>query len=456
MRSLTLKLTLAFLLIGLTGAVLVAVIIRQRTNKAFDQFILTREQQALVNSLVSYHQANGNWQGLPTNLPLIFNAQPLNGDDRRDSSRGWARFVLVNSDRKVVSSAQPELVGQILSSRDLEGAIELIDNGKVIGWLLLTPTPRQWTPNTPEEQFLRTVNSATLAGALVAGALALVLGSLLAVTMTRSLRELTMATVEIARGKLGLQVQVRSKDELGQLAASFNKMSVDLEQATQARRQMTADIAHELRSPLSVISGYAEALSDGKLPGSPETFGILYLETQYLNRLIDDLRTLSLADAGELSLVLQPVKPHMILERAATRHTVAAQQKGIVLRVDANPGLPEIMLDVERMAQVFDNLILNAFRYTAHGGEILLSAISENGSVRMQVRDTGRGIDPDDIAHVFDRLYRADKSRQQNGESGLGLAIARSIVEAHGGTIDVNSEIGKGATFTISIRIASS
>ncbi len=298
---------------------------------------------------------------------------------------------------------------------------------------------------------MRNVNRATFLSALVASALALTLGSLLAFTLTRSLRELTEATVQIAQGKLGLQVKIRSRDELGELASSFNKMSRDLARAIQARRQMTADIAHELRTPLSVISGYAEALNDGKLPGTPEIYSILYQETQHLSRLVEDLRLLSLADAGELTLNLHPVSPVALLERLAGRHAVLAQQKGIALRLEADPHLPPAPMDAERMTQALDNLITNALRYTPRGGEIVLAARMVNNGLVLEVRDNGSGIAPEDLLHIFERFYRGDKSRSQNGESGLGLAIAKSIVEAHGGRISADSAPAKGTTITISL-----
>jgi signal transduction histidine kinase len=270
--------------------------------------------------------------------------------------------------------------------------------------------------------------------------------------MTRSLRDLTEVTVEIARGRFGKQVKVRSKDEIGKLATSFNQMSLDLEKATKARQQMTADIAHDLRSPLSVITGYAEALSDNKLPGNQEVYNILLQETKHLDHLVDDLRLLSLADAGELSLSLQPTRPHALLERVVARHTATAKQRQITLLIDAEEDLPLVNVDVERMSQVLDNLILNAFRYTPEGGKVLLGAYAADGVVQIKVKDTGRGITAEDLPHIFDRFYRGDKSRQHNGESGLGLAIAKSMVEAHGGKISVESAPGQGAEFTISLN----
>jgi two-component system, OmpR family, sensor histidine kinase BaeS len=451
-RSITFKLTLAFLLVGLTGSVLVAVIFRERTQTAFDQFIVNRDQQVLVNSLTQYYQAVGSWEGVANDIYTLLLTQSRSPDPGRDFGRDWTRFILIDANQQIVYSINPVQIGQFISSHDLEQAIPLKTNGQMVGSLLLVPLTRQQIPDSPEARFFRDVNSATFISALVASALALILGGFLAFTMTRSLRELTEATVEISQGKLGRQVKVRSKDELGELASSFNKMSLDLEQATRARRQMTADIAHDLRSPLSVIAGYTEALSDGKLPSSPEIYNILHQETRHLNRLVDDLRTLSLADSGELSLTLLPAQPQALLERVAARHAVAAQQNRITLRVEPSQELPLVAVDGERMAQVLDNLILNAFRYTSPGGEIILSARTSGEKVLIQVRDNGSGIAPDDLPMVFDRFYRGDKSRQQNGESGLGLAIAKSIVEAHHGTILAKSEPGKGATFIISLE----
>ena len=451
MRSLATKLTLAFLLVGVTGAVLVAVIVQRRTRLAFDEFILNREQQVLVANLVLYYQNNGSWEGLPGNLPALLADSPRFSSDAHDDERNWAGLTLVGPDRVVIFSSLPNQVGKTITKSILERGAALELNGETIGWLLVTPNARELIPNSAEDIFLRNVNRATLTSALVAALLALVLGGALALTLTRSLRELTEATVEIARGRFGKQVKVRSKDELGDLAASFNQMSLDLERATQSRRQMTADIAHDLRSPLSVLSGYAEALSDGKLTGNPEIYTILHQETNHLSRLVEDLRLLSLADAGELPLLLQPVTPQALLERTAARHAVTAQQRGITLRVAVDASLPQVNVDVERMSQVLDNLILNAFRYTPSGGEVVLAGRAAQGKVELQVQDNGSGISPEDLPHIFDRFYRGDKARRESSESGLGLAIAKSIVEAHRGQISAQSSPGQGATFTITL-----
>ncbi len=326
-------------------------------------------------------------------------------------------------------------------------------DGVIVGWLTINPRTLARVSGTPERKFLEWINQVILVSSLAAMAIALLLGIALAQGLTRPIRELTNATQSLAQGNLGTQVTIRSKDELGRLAEAFNQMSTDLERATQARRQMTADIAHDLRSPLSVILGYTEALSDGKLEGTPEVFEVMYKEAGHLNHLIEDLRTLSLVDAGELPFYLQWVKPADLLEHAAVAYRPLCKQKSIELATEIQPDLALINVDPERMAQILGNLIGNALRYTPADGKISLKASSGQGHIELHVHDSGPGIAPEEQANVFHRFYRSDPSRSHNGETGLGLAIAKSLVEAQGGLIRLQSEPGKGAHFIIEFPV---
>lgn len=452
MRSLAFKLALAFLLVGLSGSVFVAIFVQQNTQTAFNQFIVDQGQANLVSNLEQYYQTNGSWNGISSGQISQSPGQPPPNSGGRHP--GIPNYTLLAPDRTVILGDQGSPAGMVYSGGNINKAVPIRVNGQTVGYLVPDNSPGQFQANSPEGAFLQRVRQATLLSGMFAAALALLLGGVLAYTLTRSIHELKDATEEIAQGNLGRQVDIRSKDELGDLAVSFNKMSSDLARSNQIRRQMTADIAHDLRTPLSVLSGYTEALSDGKLPGNAEVYGILYNETQFLRRLVDDLRTLSLADAGELSLNLQPTQPRLILEQAAARHSIAGQQRKVAITVRPGQELPLVQVDPERMAQVFDNLIGNALRYTEEGGEISLSGEVQDSQVLLQIKDNGRGITQEDLPNIFDRFYRGDKSRQPTGESGLGLAISKSIVEIHHGSISVESQPGQGAVFSIRLPAA--
>jgi len=362
-------------------------------------------------------------------------------------------ITLADKDGVVLYSNRPGDTGISLSARELSNATPIVMDGETVGLLVLRLAQSPFAPGTPERLFLNNVNQAIILGALLAVLVALLLGGFFAYTLTRSLRELTAATREIAGGDLGYQVEVRSRDELGELAASFNQMSADLAKSNHARRQMTADIAHDLRSPLSVILGYTEALNDGKLEGTAEVFGVIHREAGQLSHLIDDLRTLSLADAGELPLDLQPVSPQEILVEVSRAYKQQAELKEIALSLDTAPDLPGIIADPNRLNQVLGNLMSNALRYTPPGGEIILGARMEREQLVITVQDNGKGIAGEDLPYIFNRFFRSDPSRSEHGETGLGLAIARSLVELQGGEISVESEPGMGTTFMIRFSI---
>jgi signal transduction histidine kinase len=452
MRSLSLKLTLAFLLVGVLAVALVGTIVRVRSQNAYDRWIYDQGVSAMSTALESYYEGNGSWDGVQQMLASR-RMEGMRFDPRRSS------MALLDSNRQPIL-----LIGEIsrnfgLSESSPGRAVPLTVGGDAVGYLLLDrlPVPPPDRRFLPEELFLQRVGRATLYGALGAIILALLVGALLARTLSRPIRELTEATQAVARGELGRQVPVRSSDEIGQLAASFNQMSVDLARTTDARKQMTADVAHELRTPLSVILGYTEALEDGKLRGDTQAYAAMHETALHLQRVVDDLRILALADANELPLNRRAVDPRALLERAALTFATPAQQAGVSLSLDAAEDLPEVHVDPDRISQVLNNLVSNALRHTPPGGAISLSAAERAGdqAVSFRVADTGSGIAPEDLPFVFDRFYRGDKARvTQNGESGLGLAIVRSIVEGHGGAVKVASAAGEGTTFTLSLPIS--
>lgn len=441
MNSFAVKLTLGFVLIGIIGAVLVAAITGRWTRAEFDRFVTGRTQQALAETLAVYYRTQGNWQGVDRFIAGNDNLQTYSD-----------RLILVDAQRQVVFGGG--LTGPPYAFGSLASGLLIEVDGRQVGTLLIRggapPNNRGRVP--PETAFLSNVKRASILSALIATLLALALGAALTRALMQPIRELTAATQAMARGQLGLQVNVRSEDEIGRLAAAFNQMSADLARASRTQKQITADIAHDLRTPLSILRGYTEGLKDGALDGNSNLYAIMHEEVIYLERLVNDLRTLSLADAGALTLNRRVVDPKALLERTGLKYVLAAEQVGLQLRLEAPDDLPSISADLDRMTQVLNNLVSNALQYTT-AGEIVLAADAADNQVRLHVRDTGVGIPPDALPHVFDRFYRADQSRQRSPQaaSGLGLAIAKALVEAHGGQIAVTSTVGVGTDFTITL-----
>ncbi|MEW5870525.1 MAG: ATP-binding protein [Chloroflexota bacterium] len=453
-RSLAARLILAFLLVSLIVALLGAWIARWLTVQEFQRLVLEQAQTRFITNVTTYYQVNGSWIGvaeyLGIRLPKVQPVRPLPLQLPLPEADGRAAliFILADWDGTVIIPARPYRVGEILPAATLSQAAPVEVNGQVVGYALATGEIPELDPR--EERYLARTNQALLYASLAAMLIALLLGVLLARGLTRPLRQLTGAIRRMSQGELEQRVEVDSPDEIGELAEAFNQMSANLARANQLRRQMTADIAHDLRTPLTVISGYVEALRDQVLAPSAERFETIYTEVQHLLRLVDDLRTLSLADAGELPLNRQPLDPAGLLGRIVSAYTHQARAQGVQLQVQASAQLPEINVDEERMVQVLGNLVSNALRYTSAGGRVTLSAAAQGNFAQLGVQDTGQGIPPEALERVFERFYRGDASRQRgSGESGLGLAIARSIVEAHGGRIEVESKVGEGTRFVI-------
>jgi signal transduction histidine kinase len=229
-------------------------------------------------------------------------------------------------------------------------------------------------------------------------------------------------------------------------------MAEDLERTEQLRRNLVADVAHELRTPLSNIQGHLEAIRDGLLPPEPATFDSIYEEVLLLARLVEDLQELTLAEAGQLTLVRQSADVTEIVRRAVAAAQPPAEAKGLTIEAKLPEGQTTAEVAPERIGQVLRNLLSNAITHTSGGGLITVDLVDDGDELHIGVADTGDGIPPEDLPYVFERFYRADPSRvRATGGAGLGLTIARRLVEAHGGTIGVESEVGKGSRFTFTL-----
>jgi two-component system sensor histidine kinase BaeS len=443
MRSITTRLIIAFLVVSLVSVSLIAFLSRWNTNQEFNNFVFDRNSSDLVSVLTEYYIAQGNWNGVN---PSLF--RPNYNSGTNTVGHNPPVFTLADNTGRVVVAGPGYHSGEIVSLDNLAAGIPISVDSVIVGTLLVGKNTFEVNPM--EKYFIERTGRLLWYSAIGAAVLALVLGILLAYNITRPIQELNNAIQTISQGKLGGQVLVRGRDELSKLASSFNKMSSDLERSNNARQQMTADIAHELRTPLSLIIGQAEAVHDGVLPPSIENFEIIREEADRLEKLVDDLRILSLADAGELSINLQPILPQMFMQEFASIYQVRFQEKHIILDLDISNDLPKVSIDPGRMTQVFMNVIDNAFRYTPDNGRIILSAHQLDDQVELGVQDNGSGVPVADLDRIFDRLYRVDSSRQhEDGGSGLGLAIARSIVEMHQGRIKASRPVGGGLKISI-------
>jgi signal transduction histidine kinase len=273
--------------------------------------------------------------------------------------------------------------------------------------------------------------------------------------MTSPIGALAKAARRLGRGDLSQRVQLQGEGEVAALAQAFNTMATDLEHAEQLRRNMVADVAHELRTPLSNIQGYLEAIHDRVIKPDAATIRSLSEETALLSRLVNELQELSLAEAGELKLVYQAEDITNLIKQAVTPWQPKVTAKEISLSLDLPDNLPLVSIDWQRVNQVLHNLLENAVAHTHKGGTISVAAITQGDWVVVSVSDTGEGIPAEDLPHIFERFYRVDKSRARaTGGSGLGLTIAKRLVEAHGGTITVQSELAKGSRFSFTLPIA--
>jgi len=450
----------AFFLIIVIGFASIYIVNTHNIVRQFSKFNSDRFYERAVLAapyFVTYYEENGNWEGLSEALrvPEIRGNGGLLRDPRR---RGLLFFVLdealIVADEAgvVIFDFDKTLLGKQMPVPVLHQGFPLEFNGQTIGTLLSGVALERFTPLA--QQFFRSLNQSTLVAALIAVGISLILITLLVRHLARPLNAVTRAAERIAEGHLDQQVEVTSQDEIGQLAQAFNMMSARLKQSEELRRQMTVDIAHELRTPVSVIKGDMEALVDGIYPATRQTFESLLEETHRLSRLIDELRELTLLEAGELILERRDTDLAQLIQKLVRAFEPKAEASQITMRCQINDTLPSLLADGDRIAQVVRNLLSNAMRYTPRGGTVAVDLKQQGDALVCAVSDTGPGLSAEDAKHVFQRFWRTDHSRaRHSGGSGLGLSISKRLTEAHGGELWVDSEPGKGSTFGFSLPL---
>lgn len=462
-QRLWVKLLGAFTLIIVLGVGTTVLLTRQGTATRFSHFMAGDQMfqpEHLQEDLAVYYQAQGSWQGIAAAFPQVIRHTSSGGmmGGMMGHAMGMYNSAIVLLDESGQVVARMGNRGQGNRGQNSGGANRadpagrpwpIRVDGRQVGTLLIDGEPMSDVDGSGNTLLSGVTRAALIAG-LLAGLVAFALAIVLVRQITHPLTELNDATQRIAQGDLTARVPREGVDELGQLGGAFNRMASALETQETLRRNLMADVAHELRTPLTAIQGTVEALQDGIFPLTAEGLDPIHEETLLLGRLVEDLRTLAQAEAGQLSLNLADVDVGELTERIVAGQLPAAQQAGVELSWQVETGLPALQGDSQRVAQVLANLLSNALRHTSAGGKIEVTVRAAQAppdfpkpgrsdsspGLLLSVQDSGPGIGPTDLPHIFDRFYRGDPSRSRGtGGSGLGLAIARQLVEAHAGRI---------------------
>lgn len=456
MNRLWVRLTLAFIIVTQLSIIVVALLAIASANTELNRYVVRRDFSIPGGSddLVVFYERNGNWNDVQSFFETMRQKANIAPQDFHPP-------LLADAQGTIVFDANGQRVGTNLTPDERGRAITIddSDNG-TIGYLVSPgvvlggPPPRPREPRSPEQDFIQRQSSTLTLAAIVVGAFGLILGLILTRTMVAPLANLAGAARAFAAHNWDQRVPVRGAKEIAEVASAFNEMADELQRAEIQRRNMIADIAHELRTPLTVMQGNLRALLDEVYPLEIGEIGTLYDETRLLSRLVDDLRELALADAGRMSLDIKSINVDELVRTTVANFAIAAETENFELSIENADSLPPIRADADRVSQILRNLLVNALRYTR--GRITVStSAGDKGHVVLSVTDSGDGILPEDLPHVFDRFYRGDRSRARaSGGTGLGLAIARAWVEAMGGKIGVESTPGKGSRFWFSLPVA--
>ncbi len=460
-RSLQGKMILSYLAVALLTVLVVSALVRLTSGRSLMNLVVEEQTASLKEAVQEYYASTGGLDGFfdyyvqmsqkypPHPDPDTPDKGPYTPDKSPETREFRALHGLIDADYRALLPTLGVDVGQLVPESKIKQKIAVEVDGQTVAWIL-PDTSFQFRLSAEEEMFLQRTTLAIALAALAGVLVALGMGFFLAGRLLKPIRQLTQASQALARGELNQQVPVTSQDELGQLTQTFNQMSADLEKADQQRKRMTADITHDLSTPLQIISGYVEMLEEGEVTLTAQRIEIIKTELDHLRRLVGDLSTLTQVEAGGLEIQLEPVQPVELLERVYRAFQPIAARQDVTLVLDAPEAVPLIRVDDGRMEQVMKNLLENALRYTPAGGVIQLGA-QAGERVQLWVKDSGAGIDADDLPYVFDRFYRADKTRGgSSGKMGLGLAICKALVTAQGGTIAAQSAgKGQGATMVI-------
>lgn len=458
MNRLWVRLSFVFLVVAWLSIGAIALVVNTVTAHSFRQYLNQRDTSFFdadtVARLEAYYAENGSWQGAEALLPgpKTGEGEHGGGGGQGRGRAGGAQALLVDASGVVVAATDSTQVGTQPDTDTLNDAIELNVDGQRVGWLVqVTPGSQAW--GEAEQRFLDQTTRALSLAAVGTALLAVIAGGALSWQLSRPVRDLTAAAHKLAEGQLGQQVPVQGPDELVALAEAFNRMSRDLAEGEALRRRMAADIAHELRTPVSVLRGHLEAMLDGIYPLDAEHLAVAYDRTLHLARLVDDLRLLTRAEAGQLPLEKVRTAPAELVTRVLDSFAPLALDADIILTRDIASDLPDLLIDADRLQQALSNLLANALRHTPPGGQIAVCVHQTGEVVQFAVTNSGTPLSPEEVALVFTPFWRSEEARARDqGGSGLGLAISQQLVMLHGGRLWAETD-AEGTSFKFTIPI---
>ncbi len=445
MHSLRSQLILVFILVIAVGIGIVFFFVNRGIEEEVQQYEADMQQINLtrIEHLVSrYYAEEGDWAGVQL---LVENMGTLYGQ----------QVVLTDSHEIVVADSQGELLGEQFHPDWAKRTLSPQESDGIIGTVYINPEPS--IGYALAQRLADSAKLVLLWSGLLAAATALIVAFVQSRRLLAPIQALSLAARRLGRGDFSHRINLKTRGELGEVTQAFNSMASDLERAERLRRNLVADTAHELRTPLSNIRGHIEAIRDGIVKPDAAAVRSLDEEVMLLTRLVDDLQELALADAGELKLVRQAEDISVLIDQSVAAVQTKVAVKGVTLSVRLPDSLPLVYVDAQRISQVLLNLLENAVVHTAKGDRIEIGAKQRGDWVEISITDTGEGIPREDLPNVFERFYRVDKSRARDtGGRGLGLTIAKYLVEAHGGWVEAQSEPGKGSCFLFTVPICES
>ncbi len=457
------KLIITFIAVLILMSLAQAAYFHNRMLSNFDNYLsknLLQEITLWGEVLTDYYIENGSWDNLQEVLGEFgTRSQMKPGGNQGHGQQGFGysnmhnrlRIVVANQRGEVIADSDYSLLGTSIGTingvkRDL-----LADGVKIGETVFISRGQSGLMPL--EQEFKKSMLDSLFIGMVVSLITAILLGIFFSERITKPLKQLLEATRRLTKGDHSYRIELDKPGELQELANAYNEMAEQLAVNEENRKNLLADVAHELRTPISIIAGELELVQEGTIPADSRFFINMADEVQRLNRLVNDLRQVSLAEAGQLNLNLVKTNIYQLLERVIDNFSWAEEEKNLEIKLSGDDKVTA-QIDVDRFKQVIINLLGNSVHHLGVGGEItiMLREITDSEQIEITIADNGPGIVQEQLQHIFDRFYRTDSSRSRDeGGTGLGLSIVKSYVEAHGGTIQVESELNQGTRFIIRI-----